>query len=58
MLREMNELGGREAAIEGDRLAIEFIRYLLLDSTDDETAEIALEVIESGYLEEQPQLCL
>ena len=58
MLHEMDDFGSETAVAEGDHEAMAFIRHLLLDGTDDETAEIALEVLETGYLEEEPQLDL
>jgi hypothetical protein len=35
-----------------------FIRDLLLNEKDNETAEVALEVLNTRYLEEEPQLRL
>jgi hypothetical protein len=58
ILQQMDDLASGAAFGGEDRQAIVFIRHLLLNDRDNETAEIALEVLNTRYLEEEPQLSL
>jgi hypothetical protein len=58
ILQQIDDLAGGAAIGEEDHQAMVFIRHLLLNDGDNETAEIALEVLNTRYLEEEPQLGL
>ena len=57
-LQQMDDLSSEAAVGREDRQAMVFIRDLLLNEKDNETAEVALEVLNTRYLEEEPQLRL
>jgi hypothetical protein len=57
MLHSIDEMISKRDILKPDeRVASEFIRGLLSIDMDEETIEIALEILEAGYLEEDPQL--
>ena len=58
ILQQMDDLSSGAFVGREDRKAMMFIRDLLLNEKDNETAEVALEVLNTHYLEEEPQLRL